>query len=82
MTDKDLLKLKKKIDAAQYEEQQLKGQRKAILVNLKEDFDCDTVEDATQERKVLEKKAKKLTEKLKEKLYQIEKEYIPDGEFE
>lgn len=80
MTEKELLKLKKKVDNAQYEEQQLKGQRKAILVNLKEDFDCDTVDEAIEKRKALEKKAKKLTEKLEIKLNQIEKEYMPDEE--
>jgi len=80
-SDKELLKLKKKVDNAQLEEQQLKGQRKAILVNLKEDFDCDTIEQATQERKQLEKKAKKFADKLEEKLKEIEKEYnIPDEE--
>ena len=82
MTEKELLKLKKKIDNAEYEEQQLKGQRKAILSNLKEDFDCSTIEEAEQEKRKLKKKIKKLADELEEKLKQIEKEYLPNEETE
>lgn len=80
MTEKELLKLKKKIDAAEYEEQQLKGERKAILANLKEDFDCNSIEDAEAMKKKLKKKVKKLADELEEKLIQIEKEYLPNEE--
>ena len=80
MTEKELLKLKKKLDNAEQEVQQLIGQRKAILANLKEDFECSTIEEAEAERKRLKKKIKKLADELEEKLKQIEKEYLPDEE--
>lgn len=78
MNDKELLRLKKKVENAEHEEQQLKGERNATLRNLKEDFDCDTIEQAEETRKKLKKKAKKLADELEEKLKQIEKEYLPD----
>lgn len=82
MKEKELLKLKKKVDAAEHEAQQLKGERKAILANLKEDFDCSTPEEAEQLKKKLKKKLKKYAEQLEKKLEEIEKEYLPDEEFE
>ena len=80
MNEKDLIKLKKKIDNAEHEEQQLKGERKAILANLKEDFDCSTIEEAKETKKNLKKKYKKLVDRLETKLKGIEKEYLPDEE--
>lgn len=80
MNEKELLKLKKKVDNAEYEEQQLKGQRKEILANLKEDFDCASIEEIKETKKKLKKKAKKFADELEEKLKQIEKEYLPDEE--
>lgn len=80
MNEKELIKLKKKVDAAEYETQQLKGQRNAILDNLKEDFKCNSIEEAEEAKNKLKKKLKKFSEELDEKLKQIEKEYLPDEE--
>lgn len=78
MNEKDLIKLKKKVDAAEHTEQQLKGEWKATLANLKEDFDCSTIEEAEELKKVTERKHKKYANQLEEKLKEIEKEYLPD----
>ena len=56
MNEKELLKLKKKIDSAESEEQRLKGERNAVLANLKEDFDCSTIDEAKKLRKKNEKR--------------------------
>jgi len=80
MNNKDLIKLKKKVDTAEYEEQQLKGERKATLANLKEDFDCSDIEEGKELRKKLKKKYQKLVNALEQKLIEIEKEYLPDEE--
>ena len=80
MNEKELLKLKKKVDSAEHEEQQLKGERKAILANLKEDFDCSTSEEAKEARKKLKKKKDQLSEKIETKMEEINEQYIPDEE--
>ena len=80
MTEKELLKLKKRVDNAAQEEQQLKGERKAILANLKEDFDCSLIEEAKALKKKLNKKSKKFADELETKLKEIDKEYLPDEE--
>lgn len=80
MNEKDILKLKKKVDTAEYDTQQLKGERKAILANLQEDFDCLTSEQAKEARKKLKKKRDQLSEKIESKLEEINKAYISDEE--
>ena len=82
MTDKELLRLKKKVDNAENEEQQLKGERKAILANLKEDFDCSTVAEAKSARKKLKKKYESLSKKIERKLEEIENKYLTNEESE
>lgn len=86
MNEKELLKLKKKVDTAEHEGQRLKGEKKAILANLKEDFDCADTDDAEETRKRLKKELKNLkidiekaANELEKKLKEISKEYeIPD----
>ena len=80
MTEKELLKLKKKVDTAAQEEQQLKGEMKAILANLKEDFNCASIEEAKEQRKKLKKQMEKLSEKIDGKLVEINEQYLPDEE--
>ena len=80
MNEKELLRLKKKVDSAEHEEQQLKGERKAILMNLKEDFDCSTSEEAEEARKKLKKKRDQLEEKIETKMEEITLQYFPDEE--
>ncbi len=82
MNEKELLKLKKKVDKSEYDTQQLKGEEKAILANLKEDFDCSTTEQAKAARKKLKKKRDQQTKTIESKLEEINKQYIPDEESE
>jgi hypothetical protein len=76
MKEKDLLKLKDKVDSAQAREQELKGQKKAILQQLKEDFDCDSVKAAKKEVKGFEKDLKAIDSQIDEKTKAIEEKYI------
>ena len=82
MNEKELLKLKKKVDAAEYDTQKLKGEEKAILANLKEDFACSTIEQAKAARKKLKKKRDQQADIIQSKLEEINKQYIPDEESE
>lgn len=82
MDKNDLYRLKKKADKAERMEQQLKGERRAILSNMKDELGCSTIEEAKALQKKLKKKSEQLAKELEEKLKQIEKEYIPDEDFE
>ncbi len=53
MKEKDLLNLKDKVDNAKANEQQLKGQQKEIINQLKDDFDSKTIDTAKKKRKQL-----------------------------
>ena len=61
MTEKELLQLKEKIDSAKIEVAELNGQKKRTLQQLKDDWNCKTVEDANA-----------LLEKLKDEIEQID----------
>lgn len=75
MNNKELLKLKAKVDAAQESAQQLKGRKKELLAQLKEDFDCSNSKEAKQKRKQLEKEKEALEIKLAEKIKIINEKY-------
>jgi len=66
MNEKELLELKKEIDEAKTEISELKGTRKQLMKDLKENWDCTTLEQA-------EKKHEKLGEEITELSNKIEK---------
>ena len=75
MTEKELLNLKKKIDAAESSEQQLKGRKKELLAQLQEDFNCSTNKEAKTKKKELETELDKVKSKLETKLDEIKAKY-------
>ena len=75
MNEKELLNLKKKIDAAESSEQQLKGRKKELLVQLKDDFECETTKEAKTKKKELETELNKVKSKLETKLDEIKAKY-------
>lgn len=80
MNEKELILLKKKVDSAQYEAEQLKGEKKGILASLKEDFDCSTIAEAKEKRKKLKKQLEELTSTIEKKLEEIETKYLANVE--
>ena len=79
MKDSELLKLKEEIEDAKEETSQLKGQRKALLVQLKQELGVSTVEEAEKkldklvaERDALREKKDKAKEELEEKYFKNE----------
>lgn len=59
MDQKQLLRLKEQVDEAKSAVSELKGQQKALMNQLKEEWKCDTVEKA-------EKKLDSMTEQITE----------------
>ena len=73
MTEQELLRLKRDIDSAKEQVLELKGQQSQLKKQLKEDWDCQTVEQAqikldslAKEREALEEKIEQETDKIQE----------------
>ena len=75
MTDKDLLKLKEKINSAEQSTQQLKGRKKELLAQLEKDFESQTIKQAKAKKKELEAELEKNKSKLETKVAEINKKY-------
>ena len=75
MTNKELLKLKEKIDEAESSVQQLKGRRKELLAQLKADFKCESLKESKAKKKELESELEIIKDKLESKVAEIEKKY-------
>ena len=75
MKEKELLQLKAKIETAESSVQQLKGRKKELLVQLKEDFKCENLKESKSKRKELENELETIKEKLESKVAEIEKKY-------
>lgn len=78
MTEKDLLKLKEEIKEANEKFLQLKGQREALIQQLKEDWECDTIKQAQTKINNLEKELTVINSELLEGIANLEKDYL-DG---
>lgn len=78
MTEKDLLKLKEEIKEANEKFLQLKGQREALIQQLKEDWECDTIKQAQTKIDNLEKELTIINSELLEGIANLEKDYL-DG---
>lgn len=80
LTEEDLLDLKKEIDAAKTETAQLEGQKKELMRQLKENWDCDTVEEAEAKLKKLQKKYKDTTEQIADGITELQEKYLSKKE--
>ena len=76
MTENDLLTLKKEIDQTKDQFQQLKGQEKALLQQLKNDFDCENLEQANKKIKSFEKEIGKLSDEIEQGITELEENYF------
>lgn len=75
MTEKELLKLKEKVEDAEQAIQQFKGRKKELLEQLKTDFKCNSIKEAKIKIKELESELDTLKVKLKDNIKQIKKKY-------
>jgi uncharacterized protein YukE len=76
MTEKDLIKLKEDCEVAKSETQQLKGQKKAILNQLSEDWNCASKEQGDSKWQKLQKALNELDTKIEEALEALESKYF------
>jgi predicted transcriptional regulator len=78
MTERDLLKLKEDIEEAKEKFQQLKGQKNALMQQLKEEWDCTTIKEAHKILKKLEIEVEEISNEIVKGLDELEKKYLND----
>lgn len=75
MTEKDLYKLKERVDEAKTSISEQKGHLSALLAQLKNDWKCDTVEAAEKKLKSLKKEIDTLDEQIQTGIEKLEEKY-------
>ena len=75
MTEQDLLKLKKEVDDAKQNVSELKGQQTALLKQLKDDWKCNSIEDAEKKLKTMNKEIDSLQQQIEKGIQEIEEKY-------
>lgn len=76
LTETELLKLKKEIEISKTELSELKGEEKALLKQLKEDWGCSTLSEAKTKIKKFEAEAEELSRQIEDKTNELEKKYL------
>jgi hypothetical protein len=76
LTEQDLLKKKKQIETATAELSELKGEEKALLKQLKENWDCSSLVEAKKLIVSLDKMVKELTDKVDVASAELEAKYL------
>ena len=79
MTDRDLFKLKENIVDAKNRLAELKGQRKALITQLKEEWGVTSIEEADKKLKALERNIVSLQEERDKGILSLKKMMEDDG---
>ena len=75
MNEQELFELKERIDTAKSKVSELKGSKKQLMKELKEQWDCSTVEAAEKKAKTMEKEIEQLNTKITEGTEELEEKY-------
>jgi len=73
LDEQQLLDLKDKIEAAKTNVSSLSGQKQAMMKQLKDDWDCNTVEEAEKKLKLMDENISKLDKKIDTATKELEK---------
>jgi predicted nucleic acid-binding Zn-ribbon protein len=80
LTEEDLLDLKKDIDTAKTNTAQLEGQKKELMKQLKENWDCETIAEAEKKLKKLQTKYKETEEQIADGIAELQEKYLDKKE--
>jgi len=75
MNEQGLLELKKEIDDAKSEISELKGTRNQLMKDLKEQWDCSSLEAAEKEHRKLGEQIFELNEKIDKDVKELNEKY-------
>ena len=73
MNERELLQLKKEIDEAKQKTSELKGERQALMKQLKEEWDCETIEQAQSKITEMGEQSEKLSDEINNGLTELDK---------
>jgi predicted transcriptional regulator len=74
-TEEKLLQLKEKIDRSKTKLNELAGKENHLLEQLKDEYDCDTVDEANEKLENLDEEIQNLQSKINEGLEELEEKY-------
>lgn len=80
LTEQQLLRKKKEIENTKIEISELKGQQKVFSKQLKEDWGCNTLEEARKKLTTLKNEAETINEQIEEKTEILEDTYFNEEE--
>lgn len=72
----ELLEMKTKIEKAKTDKAQAEGRLEGIMEQLKDEFDCHTIEEAQEKCENLVEQANKLKTELEDQLTKVKQEYF------
>ncbi len=75
MTEQQLLALKRKVEEAKTTVSQLQGQQKALMKQLKDEWECSTVAQGQEKVKLIEKELLQITGEIEKGMLEIENKY-------
>jgi peptidoglycan hydrolase CwlO-like protein len=75
LTEQQLLDLKEEVDDAKTKVSELTGQQTALMKQLKEDWDCKTIQEAEEKLETMEKNITILENKIKKGTKELEEKY-------
>ena len=78
MTEQELLRKKKEIETAKTQLSELKGEEKALLKQLKDNWDCETLAEAKKKIQKYEIEEKSLITEIAEKTKELEETYFTE----
>lgn len=75
MDEQKLLQMKREIEQAKGKLAELKGQKKALMQQLKETWKCNSLDEASTKLDEMEKESEKLSDNINDMLEELEKKY-------
>ena len=75
MTEKELLDLKEKVDDAKQAVSELTGQKNALMKQLKDDWQCKTIDEAETKLTKMDKDIDILEKKIENGVQELEEKY-------
>jgi len=76
ITEEQLIRKKKEIEKTKIEISELKGQQKVFSKQLKEDWECNTLEEAKKKLTELKNEVETINEQIEEKTEALEETYF------
>jgi len=79
MTEKELLRLKEEIDEAKEKFLQFKGQREALIQQLKDNWGCSSIEDANKLLSEMSEEVESINSEIIDGITKLEQQYLKNG---